>query len=137
MPNFVEICPSPLTWPLAYTTACTTVQAVIFLVLQRCCLLIIRFAVDFLRMLTVITARSEIWKVLFLAPSVCVFLFVYEISPELLNDFAPDSRGRRVLSLAWTRLKVKVKGQGHKGQKRHFFRPFWWPVCGLCLVKHL
>jgi len=24
-----EICPSPLTWPLAYTTACTTVQAVI------------------------------------------------------------------------------------------------------------
>ena len=24
----VEICPSPLTWPLAYTTACTTVQAV-------------------------------------------------------------------------------------------------------------
>jgi len=25
----VEICPSLLTWPLAYTTACTTVQAVI------------------------------------------------------------------------------------------------------------
>ena len=25
----VEICPFPLTWPLAYTTACTTVQAVI------------------------------------------------------------------------------------------------------------
>jgi len=25
----VEICSSPLTWPLAYTTACTTVQAVI------------------------------------------------------------------------------------------------------------
>ena len=25
----VEICPSPLTWPLAYTAACTTVQAVI------------------------------------------------------------------------------------------------------------
>jgi len=24
----VEICPSPLNWPLAYTTACTTVQAV-------------------------------------------------------------------------------------------------------------
>jgi len=24
----IEICPSPLTWPLAYTTACTTVQAV-------------------------------------------------------------------------------------------------------------
>ena len=26
----VEICLSPLTWPLAYTTACTTVQAVIY-----------------------------------------------------------------------------------------------------------
>jgi len=25
----VEICPSPLTWPLAYTTVYTTVQAVI------------------------------------------------------------------------------------------------------------
>ena len=25
----VKICPSPLTWPLAYTTACTTIQAVI------------------------------------------------------------------------------------------------------------
>jgi len=24
----VEVCPSPLTWPLAYTTACATVQAV-------------------------------------------------------------------------------------------------------------
>ena len=24
----VEICPFPLTWPLAYATACTTVQAV-------------------------------------------------------------------------------------------------------------
>jgi len=28
----VEICPSPLTWPRAYTTACTTVQAVIIIV---------------------------------------------------------------------------------------------------------
>ena len=28
----VEIYPSPLTWPLAYTTACTTVQAVIVVV---------------------------------------------------------------------------------------------------------
>ena len=25
----IEICPSPLTWPLVYTTACATVQAVI------------------------------------------------------------------------------------------------------------
>jgi len=45
---------------------------------------------------------------------------VYEISPELLNGFAPNSRGRRLWSLARTSLKVKVKDQGHQGQKRHF-----------------
>jgi len=38
-----------------------------------------------------ITASSELWKVLFLAPSVCCFLFVCEISPEPLNGFAPNS----------------------------------------------
>ena len=88
-------------------------------------------------MLSVITARSEMWKVLFLAPSVCVFLFVYEISPEPLNDFAPDSHGRRVLSLAWTSLKVKVKGQGYEGQKTAFFGPFGGLCVFLCLLKHL
>jgi len=31
----VEICLSPLTWPLAYTTACTTVQAVMWADAQR------------------------------------------------------------------------------------------------------
>jgi len=44
----------------------------------------------------------------FLAPSVCVFLFVYEIFPEPLNGFAPNSHGRSVWSLTWTSLKVKV-----------------------------
>jgi len=39
-------------------------------------------------------------------------LFVYEISRELLKGFAPNSHGRRVWSLAWTSLNVKVKGQG-------------------------
>jgi len=43
-----------------------------------------------------------------LAPSVCGFFFVYEISPELLNGFVPNSHGRRIWSLAWTSLKVKV-----------------------------
>jgi len=61
---------------------------------------------------------------------------VYEISPGTLNRFAPNSHGRRVWSLAWTSLKVKVKGQGHQGQKRYFL-PLCWPACGLCLVKHL
>jgi len=49
------------------------------------------------------------------------FLFVYEISREPLNGFAPNSHGRRVWSLARRSLKVKVKVvyQDHQGQKRH------------------
>jgi len=38
-------------------------------------------------------------------------LFMYEISREPLNGFAPYSHGRHVWSLARTSLKVKVKGQ--------------------------
>ena len=55
-----------------------------------------------------ITARTELQNVLFLAPSVC-FLFVYEISREPLNGFAPYSHGRRVWPLARTSLKVRVE----------------------------
>ena len=57
----------------------------------------------------VITARSEVElrKVVFLALSV-TFLFVYEISPELLSGFATNSHGRRVWSLAGTSLKETV-----------------------------
>ena len=76
--------------------------------------LIVNFRAD------VITPRSELRKVLFLAPSVCGFLFVYKISREPLNEFAPNSHGRRVWSLARTTLKVKVKGQGHQGQNGIF-----------------
>jgi len=84
-----------------------------------------------------IKARSEVRKVLFLALSV-TFLFVYEISREPPNGFAPNSQGRRVWFLAWKNLKVKVnvKGQGHHGQNG-IFRPFRRPACGLCLVKRL
>jgi len=64
--------------------------------------------------------RSELQKVLFLAPSVCGFFFVYELSPELLNGFSPNSQGKLVWSLAQKSLKVTVKGQGHQGQKQHF-----------------
>jgi len=41
---------------------------------------------------------------------------------ELLNGFVPNSHGRCVWSLAQTSLKVKVKvkGQGHQEEKRHF-----------------
>ena len=49
-----------------------------------------------------------------------VFLFVYEISRELLNRYVPNSHGSRVSSHTLTSLKVKVKGQGHQGQKQHF-----------------
>ena len=66
-----------------------------------------------------ITARSELRKVLFLVLSV-TFLFVYEISREPLNRFAPNSHGRRVWSLARTSLNVKVKRQGHQGTKTAF-----------------
>ena len=71
-------------------------------------------------MYLIITARSELRKVLFLALSVYGFLFVYEISPEPLNGFAPNSHGRRVWFLARMSLKVKVKGQDHQGQKTAF-----------------
>ena len=36
---------------------------------------------------------------------------------EPLNGFAQNSQGRRVLSLARMSLKVKVKVQGHQGQR--------------------
>jgi len=46
-------------------------------------------------------------------------LFVNQISRESLNGFAQHRQGRRtVCSLAVTTLNVKVKGQGHPGQKR-------------------
>ena len=55
----------------------------------------------------------------FFAPSVCgFFLFVYEISWETLNGFAPNSHRRRVWSVA--RTSLEVKGQGRQGQKQHF-----------------
>jgi len=56
-------------------------------------------------------------------------LFVYEIFREPLNGFALNSQGRRVSSLAWTSLKVKVTTDKK--------RPLRGPACGLCLVKHL
>jgi len=63
-----------------------------------------------------ITALSELRKVLFLAPSVCGFLFVNEMSLETMNGFAPNSHGRCVWSLPGTSLKVKVT----RGQKTAF-----------------
>ena len=53
-----------------------------------------------------------------------VFLFVYEISREPLNGFVLNSHGRRVSSLTWTSLKVKVNSEGHQGQKTALFGPY-------------
>jgi len=55
-----------------------------------------------IEVVVVVTACSELWKVLFLTPSVGGFLFAYEISWEPLNVFAPNLHGRHVWSLAWT-----------------------------------
>jgi len=77
-------------------------------------------------MRTIISARSELRKVLFFGAVSLCFLFMYEISREPLNGFAPKSHERRVWSLVrqiW-RSRSKVKGQGHQGQKKAFFGPF-------------
>ena len=55
------------------------------------------------------------------------FLFVYEISPELLNGFAPNSHGRHLVPHS-----DKFEGQGHQRQKRHF-SALSAAACGLCL----
>jgi len=79
-------------------------------------------------MVAIIVACSQLRKVLFLVPSVCVFCLCVKYLGETLNGFAPNSHGRRVWSLARMSLKVmiKVKGQGHQGQKTAFF--------GLCML---
>ena len=69
-----------------------------------------------------ITACSELRKVLFLASSVCGFLSVYEIFLEPLKGFAPNHR-EDVFGPSLGRVersRSKVKRQGHLGQKRHF-----------------
>jgi len=78
----------------------------------------------------VVTTCSEWRKAVFSAQSVCGFLFVYEISQVPLNGFAPNAHGKCVWYFARSSLKIKVKGQGHQGQKTAFFDHFR----GLCAV---
>jgi len=66
------------------------------------------------------TPRRELREVLFFGAVCYRFWLVNQISREPLNGFAPNSPARRLWSLARTTLKVKVKGQGHHGQKKHF-----------------
>jgi len=69
-----------------------------------------------------ITARSELRKVLFLAPSVCDFLLCIKY---LGNRWSPVG----------TSLKVKVKGQGHQRQINEILALSPASV-RLCSVKH-
>ena len=79
----------------------------------------------------VFTARGELRQVLFLAPSVCFFLFVYEISREPLN-------GLRQIHMEDVLVPRSDDFEGHgQKSKNGIFRPFRWPACGLCLVEHL
>jgi len=84
------------------------------------------------RLCQFVTAHSELRMVLFLAPSICGFLFLYEISREPLNGFALNSHGRRVWFLAWTSLKVQVTRH-----KNDIFQPFQCPASSLYLVKRV
>jgi len=71
--------------------------------------------------MSVLTACSQLRKVLFLALSV-TFLFVHEISPEPLNGFAPNSHG----SLVPHADEFECQGQRSRspGIKMTFFGPY-------------
>jgi len=90
-----------------------------------------------------VTARSVLRKVLFLAPSVCgFFVCVWNISETAEQTCAKFTRKTCLVLRSdkfelW-RSRSKVKGQGQiTRDKNVIFRPFWRPACGLCLVKHL
>jgi len=68
------------------------------------------YSVFLLPLLCLFIARSELCNVLLLVLSV-TSLFVREIYREPLNGFSPNSHGRRVWSLAWISLNVKVESQ--------------------------
>jgi len=66
------------------------------------------------------TARSELRKVLFLALSVCAFLFVYEISRGTSERICSKFTRKTCL----VSRSDEFEGQGHQGQKTAFFGPF-------------
>jgi len=82
-------------------------------------------------LVALIIARGELRKVLFLALSV-TFLFVYKISCEPLNGFAPNSHGRRVWFLARTSLNVK---EGNFGGLRAVY--VWKNIFALIVINFL
>jgi len=66
-----------------------------------------------------IATHTELQKVLFLTPSVCGFLFVYEIPQEQLNGFAPNSHGRLL-----DEFEDQDQRSRSPGTKTAFFGPF-------------
>ena len=71
---------------------------------------------------SIFAARSELRKVLFLVPSVCVFCLCVKYLGNRWTDLrqihTEDVFGP-LLERVW-RSRLKVKGQGLQGQKRHF-----------------
>ena len=85
-----------------------------------------------------VTARIELRKVLFLAPSVCVLCSCMKYLGNRwtdLHQIHKDVVFGSSLRSVW-RSSSKVKDQGYQGQKG-ICRPFRRSACGLCLVKHL
>jgi len=83
-----------------------------------------------------ITACSELRKVLFLAPSVCGFCLCMKYLGNRWTDLRQidkeDAFDPSLKRVRTSRSKVKVRRN-----KNGIFRPFRRPSCGLCLVKHL
>ena len=86
----------------------------------------------------IFTARSELRKVLCLAPSVCGFCLCMKYLGNRWTDLhqihTEDVFGSSLgeFEVQGQRSKVKVTGD-----KNGIFRPFRRPACGLCLAKHL
>jgi len=63
----------------------------------------------------IVTIHSDLCSKVLFWRCLCLFsLFVYEISWEPLNGFAPNSHGRRVLSVAWNLEEFECQGQSSK-----------------------
>jgi len=82
----------------------------------------------------VVTACSELRKVLFLAPSLWwFFVCVWNVSGTAERICAKFTRKTCLVP----RLdELEGQGQGRQGQKG-IFQPFQSPVCGFCFVEHL
>jgi len=87
----------------------------------------------------IITALSELRKVLFLTPSVCGFFScVWNISGTAEQICAKFTR-----KTCLVRHSDEFEGQGQRSKvkvtrdKNDIFQPFRRHACGLCLVRHL